>query len=428
MIVKTYEEMFDKPLTIRDLSDGFTEDTKSGKVTAFDGKLNVRPPYQREFVYSPDKQKAVINTVMSGYPLNVMYWAKNGDEFELMDGQQRTISFCKFVSDQFSVPVTIAGREEAKTFSDLDEDTQKEIFDYPLTVYICDGDENEKISWFRIINIAGVQLTEQEMRNAIYNGTWVTDAKRYFSKVDCVAIISDGRVTNNHIYGDYLAVANSSSEKKDSVMRQALLEKVLHWATDAYNRDNGLKLDIDEFMRVHRYDQDATVLWRYYEDVMEWVKKTFPTYHKEMKSVEWGLLYNRYKDSVPVDADQKVEYVFNFNKQDPGHFSNISGVYEFVLSGDRKYLSERAFNEKDKVWAYNKQKGICPYCHKHFDSKDMHGDHKKPWSKGGTTERDNLQMLCAECNIKKSNYDSGFDPWDNKAYAEFNLDKWDQKS
>ena len=178
MIVKTYEEMFGHKLTIGDLVKGFAEDTKTGKVTGFDGKLDIRPPYQREFVYEMDKQKAVIKTVLAGYPLNVMYWAKKDDgTFELMDGQQRTISICKYHGDQYSVDIDVADKKMVKTFSNLG-DRQQMFLDYPVTVYICDGSEDEKLAWFRIINIAGVRLTEQEMRNAIYNGTWVTDAKR----------------------------------------------------------------------------------------------------------------------------------------------------------------------------------------------------------------------------------------------------------
>ena len=181
MKVQTYEEVFGEPLTIAKLVEGFLEDTKTGRVSAFGGKLNVRPPYQREFVYEIEKQKAVIETVLNGYPLNVMYWAKNGDTYELMDGQQRTISLCKFFKDQYSVEVEVGGKMRPKTFSNIGSRTDS-FLNYPLTVYICDGDEDEKLAWFRIINIAGVRLTDQEMRNAIYNGPWVTDAKRYLMK------------------------------------------------------------------------------------------------------------------------------------------------------------------------------------------------------------------------------------------------------
>ena len=273
MIVKTYEEIFGKKLTIRDLINGFDENTKTGKVVAFGGELNVRPPYQRGFVYEPPKQVAVIDTVLMGYPLNVMYWAKSDDgKYELMDGQQRTLSICKFAEDQYSVIVSIGGKDVAKTFSNLGSKTDA-FLDYPLTVYICDGDKDEKLAWFRIINIAGVKLTEQEMRNAMHNGDWVTDAKRYFSRIDGEGFLSEGHVSNGYTYGDYInVVGGAQCEKENAVVRQKLLEIVLDWAVDAYNRQYGRKETIDSYMDAHSNDLNARELWRYYEDVMEWVK------------------------------------------------------------------------------------------------------------------------------------------------------------
>ena len=422
MIVKTYEELFGKKLKIRDVVDGFEEDTKSGKVVAFGGNLNVRPPYQREFVYEMNKQKAVIDTILKGFPLNVMYWAKNGDQYELMDGQQRTISFAKFHENQYSVNVEVAGKETPITFDGLLSDRGK-FLDYELTVYICDGDEKEKLEWFQIINIAGVRLTNQEMRNSIYNGTWVTDAKRYFSRVDGEGFSSEGHVSNGRKYGDYLAVeGGTKTEKESAVVRQKLLEIVLSWAADAYSRQFGRKTSIDDYMTLHQGDADAKDLWRYYEDVMEWVKETFPTYRADMKGVEWGILYNEYHEKTPKNADEMANDIF---KNASDEISNKKGVYQAVLAKDIKYIHARAFDKKDTRWAYMKQGGICPYCHKHFDESQMQGDHIKPWSKGGATERENLQMLCADCNGKKSGYDVQYNPWDGKAYVPFDLKKWD---
>ena len=422
MKVSTYEELFGKQLRIRDLIDGFNENTKTGKVTAFGGLLNVRPPYQREFVYELPKQIAVIDTVLKGYPLNVMYWAKSdNDKYELMDGQQRTLSICKFAEDQYSVTLSIGGKEVAKTFSNLGSKTD-DFLDYPVTVYICDGDEDEKLAWFQIINISGIKLTDQEMRNAIYNGTWVTDAKRYFSRIDGEGYLSEGHVSNGHTYGAYINVVGGKSEKENAVVRQKLLEIVLEWAVDAYNREFGRKETIDSYMDAHSKDANARELWRYYEDVMEWVKETFPTYRKCMIGVEWGILYNKYHNSTPKNADDMANAIFE-NAAD--EISNPKGVYEAVLAKDIKFIHARTFDKKDISWAYKKQNGECPYCHKHFDEDQMHGDHIKPWSKGGATERENLQMLCTECNLKKSAYDTQFNPWDNKDYKPFDIDKWD---
>lgn len=429
MIVKTYEEMFGQKLTIGDLVKGFTEDTRTGKVTGFDGKLDIRPPYQREFVYEMDKQKAVIKTVLAGYPLNVMYWAKKDDgTFELMDGQQRTISICKYHGDQYSVDIDVADKKMVKTFSNLD-DRQQAFLDYPVTVYICDGTEDEKLAWFRIINIAGVRLTEQEMRNAIYNGTWVTDAKRYFSRDDGEGFRSEGHASNGHTYGDYVnVVGGKKSEKDNAVVRQKLLEIALGWAVDDYNRKNNLsgadKMTIDNYMDSHRRNPDARELWRYYEDVIEWVKATFPVYQDFMKSVDWGILYNQYHDNTPTDAKDRVSKIM----QSADEISNIKNVYLAVLADDLKYLNARAFDKKDMKRKYNEQGGKCPYCHNDFEIDDMHGDHIRPWSKGGKTEYGNLQMLCTTCNIKKSAHDVAYKPWDTSIYEDFDLEKWDSEN
>ena len=434
MKVQTYEEVFGHPLSVRDLVNGFDEDTKTGRVRAFGGKLNVRPAYQREFIYSITAQQAVIDTVMKGYPLNVMYWAKSAEgadsEYELMDGQQRTLSICKYCDMQQVYPVLEGKKIRNITFEELESEQKRDFLNYPLTVYICDGDEAEKLAWFRIINIAGIKLTEQEMRNAIYTSAWVTDAKRDFSTPNGPAYQSEGRITNGHTYGDYVDVtAGSTSEKEDAIVRQKLLEIALSWATDKYNRDNMLsgkaQISIDDYMQMHKKDADAKELWRYYEDVMEWVKATFPTYNTVMKGVDWGVLYNQYHDNTPADADMKANAILASSEE----ISNAKEAYHAALSDNMKWVNARKYSDTDKKWAFKKQNGICPYCHSKFDNfKQMHGDHIVPWSKGGKTERDNLQMLCAECNIKKSAYDTKYKPWDKRTYQSFEIDKWDNKT
>lgn len=435
MKVKRYEEIFGHMLTVRELVEGYYEDTKTGHVESYGGKLDIHPPYQRSFIYEQEKQQAVITSIMNGFPLSVMYWAKSDDgSYELMDGQQRTVSICKFYNgEQFiSLPDKVSGKPRPVTFEDFDEGQRKAFLNYPLSIYICDGTESEKMDWFRIINISGIRLTDQEMRNAVYASPWVTDAKRYFSDLKGQGWASEGHNYNGHTYGDYVdADGGIHSEKESAVVRQKLMEIVISWAVDRYNRENNLSgketKTIDDYMQMHKQDPNATALWRYYEDVMEWVRETFPKYRKIMKGVSWGILYNEYHEHTPEHADEKVNQILELDAEEDA-VSNPKEVYHAVLADDMKYLNARAFSNADKLWAYKKQDGVCPYCHKHFDDpKDMQADHIVPWSKGGKTDRSNLQMLCSACNLKKSAHDVEYKPWDESDYESFDLDSWDSK-
>lgn len=203
---------------------------------------------------------------------------------------------------------------------------------------------------------------------------------------------------------------------KGNPIRQEYLEKVLKWIAHRDGLDDG-----EAYMAAHQKDTNANDIWLYFTSVINWVKATFRTKRKGMESVDWGVLYNRYHTKTPANASEQVDTLFELSDE----ISNVNGIYEAVLSAEMKHLNARDFDRRDKSWAYKKQGGVCPYCRKQFEEKDMHGDHIKPWSKGGITERSNLQMLCKTCNIKKSNYDIGFTPWDDKNYEAFDVEKWD---
>ncbi|MEN9914753.1 MAG: hypothetical protein RL528_1514, partial [Bacteroidota bacterium] len=255
-------------ITIRELSKNFKDNAENG-VIGFDGKLDIRPPYQREFIYKDKQRDAVINTVIKKYPLNVMYWAASKDNaFEVIDGQQRTISICQYVNGDFAY--------QNRYFHNLKDDEKEQILNYTLMVYVCSGTESEKLEWFKTINIAGEKLTEQELRNAVYTGAWVSSAKTYFSKTSCAA---------SKIGSDYL---------NGSANRQEYLETVIGWISND-DSNEGIKL----YMAKHQHDPNATALWLYFQSVITWVNATFTTKRKKfMKGVEWGLLYNKYKDVV----------------------------------------------------------------------------------------------------------------------------------
>lgn len=360
----------EEKIKVRDLVDGYVDDAENG-VKGYDDRLDIRPKYQREFVYKDNQRDEVIRSVLRGLPLNVIYWAKTGeDEYEVLDGQQRTISICEYVDGSFSL--------EGQYFMNLPEDEQDKILDYELFVYVCDGQPSEKLEWFKIINIAGEKLTDQELRNAVYAGSWLTDAKRYFSKTGSVV---DG------LAGDYL---------KGSSIRQEYLETALLWAS---NKDG---IRIHEYMGKHQHEPTAQELWSYFRSVIEWVQSIFPKVRKEMKGLPWGVYYNAHKDRKDLDP-KKLEAEIQKLMGDED-VTKKSGVYEYLLTGKESSLSIRSFDRRDKRTAYEKQEHKCPSCGKEFEFEQMHGDHIVPWSKGGKTTSENCQMLCRDCNIKKADH------------------------
>jgi len=360
-------------IKVSELTAGFEDEAEEG-VRGYGGRLNIRPPYQREFIYDDKKRNEVIQTVRKNFPLNTMYWVKAGDDhFELMDGQQRTISICRYVAGDFSVEID----GSPKNFGNLTGDKRQEILDYELQVYVCEGTDSEKLDWFKIINIAGEKLTDQELRNAIYTGTWLADAKRWFSKTGAPAV-QEGR--------DKLV--------SGSTIRQEILETALDWIS-------GEK--IDDYMSTHQHDKDAQELWQCWQAVFDWVKRVFPNQDsaraKLMKGLPWGRFYNVHKDDK-LNAAKLEQRIAEFIEDD--EVDSKKGIYEYLLTGNEKTLSLRAFDEKTQVKIYEKQKGICPVCKKHWDIGAMEADHIIPWSKGGKTVPENCQMLCKLDNRTKS--------------------------
>lgn len=354
-----------KKISVRDLTEGYVDDAEKG-VKAYGGKLDVRPPYQREFVYNDKQREAVIDTLTQGFPLNVMYWADRGDgTFEIIDGQQRTISICQFVNGDFSYLM--------RYFHNMQDDERQQVLDYELNIYVCSGKDSEKLKWFETINIAGEKLTKQELRNAVYSGPWLSDAKKYFSKSGCVAY----KIGSSYVNG--------------SPIRQEFLETAIDWVS---------KHNIEVYMGNHQQDPDASAMWAYFQGVVSWVKAKFPKVRKEMKSVDWGELYAKYHEDTTLDARTLEEQVAKLMMD--SDVQKKSGIYAYVLDGDEHHLGIRAFDENTKREVYEKQKGICKICGKEFKIEEMEADHITPWKEGGRTVADNCQMLCRECNRRKS--------------------------
>lgn len=358
-----------KAIKIRALTNGY-EDNEEDGVVGFGNKLDIRPPYQREFIYNDKQRDAVINTITKDFPLNVMYWAVRGDgKYEIIDGQQRTISICQYVNNDFSI--------NGLAFHNLTKDNQEQILDYELMVYFCEGSDSEKLEWFKTINIAGEKLTDQELRNAVYSGSWVTDAKKYFSKTKCVAY---------QVGSDYL---------NGSPIRQDYLETAIKWISNS---------QIKDYMSKHHHDPNASALWIYFQSVISWIEAVFPKkYNKNrkkfMKGVDWGTIFNQYKDEI-LNADKLEKEIAKLILDDD--VNKKSGIYPYTLTRNEKYLSIRSFTDSMKQKVYEKQKGICTKCREYFEINEMEADHITPWHEGGKTIEENCQMLCKECNRRKS--------------------------
>ena len=355
-----------KKITVRDLVKDYHDDGEGG-VRGYGGKLDIRPPFQREFVYKDKQRDAVVETINKDFPLNVMYWAVRQDgTYEVIDGQQRTISAAQYVESDYSL--------EGRYFHNLQDDEQERILNYELQVYVCEGTASEKLAWFRIINIAGEKLTNQELRNAVYAGPWVSDAKRYFSRPQGPAYA----VGNKYVQG--------------SPIRQEFLEIAIQW----------IKCEdqtVEEYMAAHQHDMTATALWSHFRSVIDRVKAVFPNYRKPMKGVDWGGLYAHLKNER-LDPKALEDKVARLMMDDD---VKEAGIYPYLLTGEEKHLNIRAFSPAMKQRAFEVQKGICKLCAKKFEMSDMEADHITPWAKGGKTNEQNCQMLCKECNRRKSN-------------------------
>ncbi|MCY4204485.1 MAG: DUF262 domain-containing protein [Bacteroidetes bacterium] len=371
-------------ITIRDIIDGYDND-ESGQVTGLGGMLNIRPPYQREYIYDGKKdfQEALMQSIYHDRPVNLIYFAKaeNSEyDYELLDGQQRIITICKFiVNREFSVSI---GDGQTQYWHGLDKEDRERILDYQLHVHVCEGNANELMRWFQTINTGAKELSNQELRNSIYNGPWVTDAKRYFTKKGGQTVMC----------GRYM------SGKRE---RQDHLERILIWRTGS-NQDSTIR----QYMAKHRHERSAKHLWDYFKGIYEWIEDTFnvsknaKNYRTKMKSVDWGSLYCEFKDKDfdPIEVAEKVTNLF---KCDPKEV-NQAGIYPFVLSGDEKYLNRRAFTAEERQSAYDRQEGVCAITNKELSIEEMEADHIKPWSEGGKTDADNCQMICKAAHHKKT--------------------------
>lgn len=366
----------EKKVTVGEIVKGYINNDDQG-IRGYNGLLDIRPPYQREFIYNEQEQQAVITTVLNGYPLNIMYWVKRNEDaecpYEVMDGQQRTLSLCEYVAGKFAY--------DYMNFFNLPADVQKKILNYELTIYVCEGEESEKLEWFKTINIAGKPLNEQEIRNAVYAGPFVSDAKRYFSKTNCAAY----RLGKDLVNG--------------SPIRQDFFKKALEWMADHETR-KGKQQSAVGYMSVHQHDLNAMPIWTYFQTVLRWAMDTFnmKKFKKIMKGLDWACFYDEYHEKA---LDIKTIEIQISELMGDDEIQKPQGIIPYVLTGSERYLDLRVFSDKIKLAVWEKQNHKCAICGKELDYEFMEGDHIIPWCDGGRTTIENCQMLCRNCNRTK---------------------------
>ena len=378
--------------TVADICKGFIYDKNENKgLFGLGGKLIIQPEYQRNYIYGDGKKDvAVVESLLKGYPLGLIYFVLNKDGmYEVLDGQQRITSFARFVN--MSWPFAVERNGKPRYFSSLDEDEKKKILETELTIYVCEGEPSEIQEWFETINIAGVPLVKQELRNASYHGPFVTKARALFSNT--------GNANMNR-WQTYV-----SGDPK----RQAILETALDWVSSG---------DIDGYMALHRNDTTIDELRNHFDTVIDWIDSVFDYTGSEMCGRDWGHLYREYhtnaysKDDVTARVDELLS--------DP-QVTDRKGIFEYILGGEQNtsLLNIRVFDEKTKKAVYEKQTKMakakgesnCPLCAIGHDNNakriykltEMDADHVTAWSKGGATDAANCQMLCKTHNRAKGN-------------------------
>lgn len=377
-------------ITIKELCNGFVYNELEGKgLFGLSGKLTIQPEYQRNYIYADGKKDvAVIESILKGYPLGLIYFNQTDeDRYEVLDGQQRITSIGRFLTKKFAI------MEDGKPlyFDSLPIEQQEKILNTEMLIYICNGTEKEIKEWFKTINIAGIPLNEQELLNAVFSGEFVTLAKAEFSN------------SQNAQIQKWSAYINGSA------LRQDFLAKALEWVS---------KGNISDYMSQHRHDNNINELKLYFNTVINWVSNVFNDVEKEMKGLEWGRLYETYKNT-PYNPEEVSEQVKNLYS-DPC-VKNKKGIFEYVLGGqlDKKLLDIRIFDDVTKRKVYQeqtrqaKEKGIsnCPYCAmsdnanktRIYKNDEMDADHVTAWSKGGETDIKNCEMLCKPHNRSKGN-------------------------
>ena len=411
-------EMTKKEFTLAELAEGYVDNSEKniGGVTAMNGKVLVRPDYQRSYVVenNPVWKAKLIHSVLNHRPIGVMYFGivenrTDGFEYNNIDGQQRIMTLCEFINGNLSIPFIHDGERKNGTFSALPKVWQELIKNYKVEVYVCEGSEEEQIEWFKTINQPSSILTTQEVRNSGFSGyVWLESAKRYFSSPRANYSHEINHKASKYCMAKYATF--HTGETGDGT-RQECLEKAIEWA--CYGTEFMEAEDpIEAYMLYHCTDENADELINHYKNVVDWFWDVFfhdgePKSWQSVRSQDWGRLYAEYKD-MPLTEEQKM-HISKRTKEIVGYGASVyqktDGIYEWVLRGEKKdeeniYLHLRGFSPEDKSAMYNAQGGYDPIDGKHYDVTEMHAHHIKSWRSGGDSKYDNLVWLSEETHRK----------------------------
>ena len=337
-------------ITVRDICEGFIYNELEGKgLYGMNGKLTIQPEYQRNYIYADGKRDvAVIDSVLKGYPLGIIYFNQVGDHYEVLDGQQRITSLGRFVTHKLA----IKDKNGMQQYIDgLNQEDRDRVLNTSLLIYICNGTESEIKDWFQTINIVGVELNNQEKLNAIYSGPFVSALKEEFSN----SLNANVQKWRHYITGN--------------VNRQDILERALQWVS---------KGNVEAYMSLHRQDTDITPVKAYFNAVLDWASGVFKDVLPQMRGLEWGRLYEQYHNK-PYNVDAVSQRVHELMADD--YVTNHKGV------SNCPDCALQDGSNSTRIYKIN----------------EMDADHVTAWSKGGKTDEANCRMLCRYHNRSKGN-------------------------
>ena len=339
-----------------------------------DGRIVSDIDLQREIIYKTDKQQLVIDSIVKGIPLPALYlWKNDAGILEVLDGKQRIEAIKRFKENDIEYNGLLWKQTPA--------DIQDIINNYPLTIIVCEGTEQQKREIFRRINTLGVPLSAYEVLNGLYNGEYLRGLTAY---------VSGDR--------DAIKVLGPNSRGRNQYTVLGLLKQLKNFD------------DIDSYVKANKdnsFAADQRTIARY----IKFIGDIFDKYTD--LQIKFKLALDYIKD-VTIWKQHKKEInteIAKFLKSDAAKILNKEKEYRNIIYHIVNGISvdsKRLFNEDDRLALMRQEKEQngkykCNECKQWFFPEELTIDHIKAWSIGGRTELSNAQFLCRPCNSKKGN-------------------------